>query len=48
MFLLHRFARDIAPESTERISCSELLDVFDAPHEHGKASEYDRINPFLS
>ena len=48
MFLLHRFARDIAPESAERINCSELLEVFDAPHEHGKASEYDFINPFLS
>lgn len=42
MLLLHRFARDIAPESTERINCLELLEVLNAP------SEYDRINPFLS
>ena len=48
LFLLHSFPRDTAPESTERINCSELFEVIDAPHELGEVGEYHRINPFLS
>lgn len=47
MFLLHRFARDIAPEGTESFDWSELFEVFDAPHEQNEASEYHPIKPFF-
>ena len=46
MFLLHRFAGDIAPEGTESFDWSELFEVFDAPHEQGEASEYHGLNRF--